>query len=245
MTLLQSASQQVNPLAHRRVFGYGTGTGAESLLVAPTMAPVLDVQTSLGSTEASLTWTASNKIYSSGFGYKVEVDIDGGGYSVLGTTTNRFYTDDQVSAAGETYTYRITPFNDYGEGPNSNEVGVALPGESEGPVLTGPENVIGDSYTLEWTAVAGATSYDLYYLVLPEDPPFALLTNTTELEYDATGVEDSRQYYVIAKNGSIESEPSNTHTVYLIIPAPTYNYFRPDGTSTYYRPGGVDTYIRP
>ena len=226
-------------------FGHKLKTAIFSNESPPALAPVLDVQSTLGSYEASLTWTASNRLSSPGFGYKVEVDIDGGGFNDLDTTTNLFYTDTQGSAAGETYTYRITPLNDYGEGPSSNEAGVVLPGESEGPVLTGPENVMDDFYTLEWTSVVGATSYDLYYVPLPDFEPLTLLVNTSNLEYEATSVFDSRQYYVVAKNGAFESDPSNTHNVYLIIPAPTYNYLRPDGSSTYLRPGGVDTYIRP
>lgn len=119
--------------------GAGLSNGGSGALLPPSVAPVLDVQTTLGSNDASLTWTASNRTGSAGFGYLVEVDIDGGGYSTLTTTTNRYYTDTQGSAAGETYTYRVTPFNDYGEGPASNEVGVVLPGESEAPTVSGLE----------------------------------------------------------------------------------------------------------
>lgn len=190
-------------------------------LSAPTLAPVLDVQASLGSTDATLTWTASNHTGAAGFTYRVELDIDGGGFQELATTTNLFYTDSQSLAAGEIYTYRIIPLNDNGEGPSSNEAGIVLPGESDGPVLTGPENVTSDTYVLEWTSVAGATSYDLYYVPLPDFSPLTLLASTSSLEYEATSVSDSRQYYVIAKNGSFESAPSNTLNVYLILPAPS------------------------
>jgi hypothetical protein len=119
------------------------------------------------------------------------VDIEGGGYTQIATTTNLFYTDTQLTATGEYHNYRVTPFNDYGEGPSSNAVGVVLPGESDGPVLTGPENVFGDdTYVLEWTSVAGATSYDLYYVPLPDFEPLTLLVNTASLEYEATDVEE-------------------------------------------------------
>lgn len=205
----------------QRILYQAVGSVVGSLLVPPSRAPVLDVQTTLGSYEASLTWTASNRTGSPGFGYRVEVDVNGGGFGTLTTTTDLFYTDSQLSAVGETYTYRITPINDYGEGPSSNEAGIVLPGESEGPVLTGPENVMDDSYVLEWTSVVGATSYDLYYVPLPDFEPLTLLANTANLEYEATSVFDSRQYYVVATNGSFESAPSNLHNVYLIMPAPT------------------------
>lgn len=219
--MLNNAAMPINPLDRRRRFGFGTGMRGGDGIVPPSIAPVLDVQTTLGSYEASLTWTASNRTGSPGFGYRVEVDVNGGGFGTLTTTTNLFYTDSQLAAVGETYTYRITPINDYGEGPSSNEAGIVLPGESDGPVLTGPENVTSDTYVLQWTSVAGATSYDLYYVPLPDFSPLTLLASTSSLEYEATSVSDSRQYYVIAKNGAFESAPSNTLNVYLILPAPS------------------------
>jgi hypothetical protein len=183
----------------------------------PSIAPVLDVQTALGSEEASLTWTASNRTGSPGFGYKVEVDIDGAGYTELTTTTNLFYTDTQGAATGETYTYKITPYNEeYGEGPSSNEAGVVLPGESEGPVLTGPDYAVDALYVLTWSEVAGATDYDVYYS--RDDTTYTLLDNTADLEYEVTFDFPGMYHYVIAKNGVFESQPSNTHYVQLILP---------------------------
>jgi hypothetical protein len=201
----------------RRRFGFGSGAGGGgSALSPPSIAPILDAQSTLGSYEASLTWTASNRTGSPGFGYKVEVDIDGGGFNEIVSTTNLFYTDTQGSAAGETYTYRITPYNDYGEGPSSNEAGVVLPGESEGPVLSGPDSAFDTNYTLTWSAVAGATSYDLYYS--RDDTTFTFLANTAALEYEVTFDFPGMYHYVIAKNGAFESSPSNTHFVDLVLP---------------------------
>ena len=195
---------------------HGIWQSGSPSVTPPSIAPVLDVQTTLGSDEASLTWTASNRTGSPGFGYKVEVDIDGAGYTELTTTTNRFYTDTQGGATGETYTYRITPFNDYGEGPSSNEAGIVLPGESEGPVLTGPDYAVDALYVLTWSEVAGATDYDVYYS--RDDTTYTLLDNTTDLEYEVTFDFPGMYHYVIAKNGAVESGPSNTHYVQLILP---------------------------
>jgi hypothetical protein len=175
--------------------------------VGPSLAPVLDVQTTLGSDEASLTWTASNQTGSAGFGYKVELDIDGGGFNEIANTTNLFYTDTQGSAAGETYTYRITPYNDYGEGPSSNEAGVVLPGEPEGPVLTGPV-YSSEDYTIEWTSVTNATSYDIYSSV--DGVSFSLLANTPLNFRNITHAYPGMYFYVIAKNAIASSQPSNT-----------------------------------
>jgi hypothetical protein len=196
---------------------HGIWQSGSPSVTPPYIAPILDAQTTLGSDEASLTWTASNRTGSPGFGYKIELDIDGGGFNEIANTTNLFYTDTQGSAAGETYTYRITPFNDYGEGPSSNEAGVVLPGESEGPVLTGPDSAFDTNYTLAWSAVAGATSYDLYRS--RDDITFTLLTNTASLEYEVTFDFPGMYHYVVAKNGAFESAPSNTHFVNLVLPS--------------------------
>ena len=102
--------------------------GPDLGLTPPSIAPVLSVSAEFGSQTANLEWTASNKATSPGFGYRIEVNIDGGGYSVLNTTTTTSYDDIRTGTAGETYTYRVTPFNDAGNGPTSNDASVILPG---------------------------------------------------------------------------------------------------------------------
>lgn len=222
------------------------------------------VTTELGSDVAALSWTASDKTTSPGFYYDVEVDIDGGGYSSLTTTTNLTYNDTQGTAGGETYTYRITPHNDYGGGPSSNTVGVVLPGESEAPVLTGWGEGgggadLGEYYVvavnLDWNGIAGATNYEIYRA---ENPPpygsgtYSLLDNETLLEYrDSTVVWNggSGPYYgykIIATNGASETGYSN-ELVFApaFVPPSNYTYLRPNGIDGYRRPGGTDLYIRP
>ena len=144
------------------------GAGPASAgLTAPTLAPVLVVTADLGSNTAHLSWSASNKISSPGFYYDIEVDVNGGGYSQITTSTNLSYNNTQAAPAGETYTYRVTPYNSQGGGPSSNTAGVVLPGESDGPELLGPNNTTATQYvttdfTLTWSSIAGAATYDLY-----------------------------------------------------------------------------------
>lgn len=148
----------------------------------PSVPPVLVVSADLGSTTANLEWTPSNRTNSPGFSYRVEREI----FSVfnpIGTTTDLYYNDDQPAAAGETYTYRITPFNDAGEGPSSNAASIVLPGESEAPVLTGPTLVAaGSGALLQWTDVPGA---QLYRVERGTDgSTWENLTSTAALEYE-------------------------------------------------------------
>lgn len=108
--------------------------GAGSAPTAPTLAPVLSVFADPESTVAELSWTASNKTTSPGFGYKIERADEGLSFAQIATTTATTYDDD--SPGSGTFYYRVTPFNSAGEGPVSNEANVLLPGESEpGPYL--------------------------------------------------------------------------------------------------------------
>lgn len=220
--------------------------------------------TELGVKTAYLTWSASNKTTSPGFYYDVEVKINSGSYSSLTTTTSRTYNNTQGAAAGETYTYRITPHNDYGGGPSSNTFGVVLPGESEAPVLTGWGEGgggadLGEYYVvavnLDWNEIAGATNYEIYRA---ENPPpygsgtYSLLDNETLLEYrDSTVVWNGGNgpfygYKIIATNGAAETGYSN-ELVFApaFVPPSNYTYLRPNGIDGYRRPGGTDLYIRP
>ena len=141
--------------------------GLNASLTPPRTAPVLIVTAELASSTANLSWTASNKTTSPGFGYKIEIDIDGAGFNTLDYTTSLTYNDDHPTATGQTFSYRITPYNDAGEGPSSNTAGVVLPGEFNGPELLGPNNTASPQYvstdfTLTWSAVPGAATYEVY-----------------------------------------------------------------------------------
>jgi hypothetical protein len=108
--------------------GSGSIVAPPGPLTPPTVAPVLSVTTQFGSNTASLEWTASDKTSSSGFGYEVEWKIGDGGWAGV-TTTSLSYEYTDGSASGSTYYFRVTPYNDAGEGLVSNEVSTVLPGE--------------------------------------------------------------------------------------------------------------------
>lgn len=97
----------------------------------PTLAPVASVSSSIGSTTALVEWTASNKTFSAGFGYKVYLQINSDPeqlvYNEVGDTPLGTYYSN-AGAAGETYSFRVVPFNDAGNGPTSNTASTILPG---------------------------------------------------------------------------------------------------------------------
>jgi hypothetical protein len=87
---------------------------ASAELTPPTVAPVL-TSSDLGEGLASLDWTPSNKTSSPGFGYRVT--RNGSAYA----ETTLLYL--HVAEGGD---YYVTPFNDVGNGPNSNEINVII-----------------------------------------------------------------------------------------------------------------------
>jgi hypothetical protein len=237
-------------------------SGGNGVLTPPTEAPVLSVTAVLGSYAANLSWSASNKTNSAGFGYRVDGKINSGSWTELLTTSSQTTNNLQGGATGETYYYRVTPYNDAGDGPVSNTVSVILPGESEAPVLTGwGEGAggvdLGEFYVvavnLNWNDIPGAT-YEIYRVENP--PPFgvgtySLLATTSSESYRDSTVDWAAgfpyyAYKVRATGGSVTTAYSNELLFTALPPPPlTSTYLRPNGVDTYYRPNGIDQYIRP
>lgn len=216
-------SKIVNPFQLPKIrFGTGQSSGQNG---PPTLAPVLifDPETGLGESFVNLRWTASNKVTSPGFGYRIYMDVNGNGFTELftvsgGTLSVSGYTP-SPPPAGESYTFRITPYNDFGEGLSSNDAIIVLPGEGEAPILSGPSSVFATPFTLSWTAVPGATTYDLERST--DNITFSLLVNTALFEYETN--ESSQGYYYFRVKplaGAFEGTTSNTVTVEYIVPLP-------------------------
>lgn len=213
-------------------------------LTPPTVAPVLTVEADLGSSIANLTWTPSNKTSSAGFGYDVLLSVNGTDYSSIGNTGSLSFSHD-VSPDSGTFWFKIIPFNDAGEGPESNPVSINLPGESEAPVLTGPSQVSSEDPTalLEWNAIPGATLYSVQRS--PDDSTWTQIETPTGTSQSVTLFSSPSYYRVVPFAGTFEGLPSNSIEIVIVIPPAPDSYLRPDGTSTYLRPDGTSIYLRP
>jgi hypothetical protein len=219
----------------------GVGT-----LTPPTVAPVLTVDADLGSYVANLSWTASNKTSSPGFVYNlygavfpdIPVLLQTLGPSTLSTT----FDSSEVPGL---WVFYITPVNDAGEGPISNEVSITLPGESEAPVLTGPSSVESGDPTalLEWNAIPGATFYSVQRS--PDDSTWTQIETPIGTSQSVTLTFSPSYYRVVPYNLLFEGLPSNSISITIVIPPAPDSYLRPDGTSTYLRPDGTSIYLRP
>jgi hypothetical protein len=219
----------------------GAGT-----LTPPTVAPVLTVDADLGSYVANLSWTASNKTSSAGFAYKAYASPDN-------VTFTEFYSDVGLSTSygisignEGTWYFKVIPVNDAGEGPSSNTASVILPGESEAPVLTGPGTADTDvEFTLGWTSVPGADSYEVDRSD-DDGSSWSLLDTVVLLELGVTEASaDTYKYRVTPFAGAFQGQTSNILTVVVTTPSGPPSYLRPDGTSTYLRPDGTSLYLRP
>lgn len=105
--------------------GNGASKTASGPLTPPTVAPVLIATAS--NVTGVLDWTASDKVFSPGFSYRIELSIASESFNPINSTTQLFYSDQHNEANGETYTYRVTPYNSAGDGPTSNTASIILP----------------------------------------------------------------------------------------------------------------------
>lgn len=199
-------------------------------LTATPPAPVLSGEVNDSYTN-DLSWTRSN----GAVGYRILKD--GQAWKSV-TGINTLSITDTETRAGESHTYKVVAYNNAGTGsgnslgmgdsPWSNEV--TLYANPAAPVLTGSVNK-GDR-NLSWTAVPGATGYELKR-ISPSGKSFPVQTTRTYSDKDVIKSSDFR-YQVRAKNPSGWSDWSNIVSLNPI-PAPVqpkvYDY--EDSASTY------------
>jgi hypothetical protein len=131
-------------------------SGALTVALIPVAPASISVPASSYSASFGVSWPASANASS----YTLERSVNGGGWGVLynGSATSDTVT---VSASG-TYKYEVAACSAAGcSGYTvSGNVAVTLP-PSAAPTLSGPSSSVSGTYTLSWTAITGATRYQL------------------------------------------------------------------------------------
>lgn len=136
--------------------GPGSNGVAVSVLYIPAAPALISVPASSYSPSIAVSWSASTTANN----YVLEESVNGGGWGVVytGAATSTTAT---VSASG-TYQFQVSACNASGCSgfTASGNVAVTLPPASA-PSLSGPSSSSSGTFTLSWTAVAGATRYQL------------------------------------------------------------------------------------
>jgi len=101
---------------------------ASAELTPPTVAPVLALSIEFGGYSVTLDWTASNKTGSAGFGYKAYSSPDNSAFTEFYDGTNQSANFDAALGREGMWYFKVIPYNDAGDGPESNIASVEIPG---------------------------------------------------------------------------------------------------------------------
>ena len=186
------------------------GEGSGNNNVTPSAAPTgLDAQA--GDAQVSLTWRAAE----GATGYRVlRSGTSGGPYSPIASPSGTSHTDTGLTN-GTTYYYVVRAVNDAGESSSSAEVSATPRAPSTLPAPTNLSATPGNAQVvLNWSASAGATSYEVQ-----RDAgctgTFTSIATPTATTYTDTGLTNGASYcYVVkARNGASASPPSSQVSV--------------------------------
>ena len=205
----------------------------------PTLAtPVLTGSGSDG--KVVLSWTAVVDAEN----YEIwRANASNGEYTKLGITAEATYTD-ETAEAGKTYYYKARAMAGEIQSEYSEAISVTcIPAT---PTLTATTNAETGKPTLTWTAVAGATGYEVWRGDA-ENADFARLGITAEMTYTDETAEAGKTYYykVRAVAGEVQGEFSAVVSVACVEveEEELLNGLNKDsdGVWRYYEDGEVDT----
>jgi fibronectin type 3 domain-containing protein len=232
VTGLTSASYTDNAVSNGTTYFYevtAVESGSESLVSSevsatpqvPAPGTPTNVGASAGDTIVSLTWSAVSGATSYDIYRATTKGGEGTTPYLTGVTTNS-YTNTGLTD-GTTYYYEVSAVNAGGQSGVSNEVS-ATP---QVPAPGAPTNLAataGDAQvSLSWSAVTGATSYDIYRSTTKGgEGTTPYLTGVTTNSYTNTGLTDGTTYYyeVSAVNAGGQSGVSNEVSATPQVPAP-------------------------
>jgi fibronectin type 3 domain-containing protein len=207
--------------------GYSNQASAVTPDGSPPSTPSSLTATAASSTLINLSWTASSDNVGVTL-YSVERCSGAGctSFAQIGTVTTptppgTTYVDSTV-APSSTYLYRVRAQDAAlnWSGYSANATGISLSGPPAAPTLS-PINqkTTSTTYSLIWTAPAGATSYELFSSPDGTAGSYGLLTTTTQTQINLTTGLGDYFYKVEACNSSGCSGLSNVS--HILVCAPT------------------------
>ncbi|MDQ7092112.1 Ig-like domain-containing protein [Desulfosporosinus sp. PR] len=172
-----------------------------------------------GDGQVNLTWTGVSGANS----YNVKRSTTSGGvYATIATgLTSSNYTDTSV-INGTTYYYVVTAVSESGESGNSNEA-TATPQVSapSSPTNLEATTTTGSGTSLTWTAVTGATGYNVKRSATAGGPYTSIAQNVSGTNYTDTSVTAGATYYYVVTAITSGGESANSNEASATVPAPT------------------------
>jgi fibronectin type 3 domain-containing protein len=177
-----------------------------------------------GDAQVTLQWTAVAGASS----YNVYRSTSSGSQgSKIGSSSTAQYSDTAASN-GITYYYAVTADNAVGEGPASAQSSGVTPSvpATAPSAPTGINAVAGNNQVaVSWTAVAGATSYNVYRSTSAAAQGSKVGSSATTAYNDATAANGTTYYYVVTASNAVgegpASAPSSGATPAVPVNAPT------------------------
>jgi subtilisin family serine protease len=187
--------------------GNSNQASATPALPVPPPAPT-GLTATAGNAKVTLAWIASTGATS----YHVSRSTTtGSGYAVVATVTTTSYTDTGV-VNGTKYYYVVSALKAGLESGTSNEATATPFGPPAKPTgLTASSGPNKGQISLQWSAVTGATSYNVKRSRTNGGPYSTVATGVTSASYVNGGLVTGRQYYFVvsAVNASGQSANSN------------------------------------
>jgi fibronectin type 3 domain-containing protein len=179
------------------------------------------LQATAGNATVALNWTAVAGATSYNV-YRATTSGGEGSTALATGLTSASYTDNAVTN-GTTYYYEVTAVESGTESLKSSEVSatpqVPAPGIPTNVGISAGDKIV----NLTWSAVSGATSYDIYRATTKGgEGTTPYLTGVTTASYSDSGVVDGTTYYyeVSAVNGGGQSAVSSEVSATPQVPAP-------------------------
>jgi len=182
-------------------------------VVTKPAAPVDLAYTDVTVNSITVEWTAMENV-----SYTVYAGLTADNMTAKGNSTIALYEITGLTAS-TTYHISVSAENKSGEGEKSSVITVTTKQNEKPPSsLAAPENLevgekTGNSISISWESVSGASGYNVYAGTVAGLMPF--VGNTAELSYLIEGLTPDVTYYieVAATNGTVEGEKSSTLTV--------------------------------